>query len=101
MASQSDEFACRFADRDLLMRFHWGLAVGHTYTHNSTLAEAVTEEHSDEVLDTAGSTQADLPSVGLSEFSLHEHENHDWDDSDSNHEQVIDDEACDLDLDSL
>lgn len=23
----------RFVDRDMLMRFHWGLAVGHTYTH--------------------------------------------------------------------
>lgn len=23
----------RFVDRDMLMRFHWGLAVGHVYTH--------------------------------------------------------------------
>jgi len=24
---------CRFADRDMVMRYHWGLAIGHTYTH--------------------------------------------------------------------
>src|SRR5712664_2190613 len=23
----------RFVDRDMLMRFHWGLAVGHVYAH--------------------------------------------------------------------
>lgn len=25
--------ANRFSDRDLVMRYHWGLAVGHVYTH--------------------------------------------------------------------
>jgi hypothetical protein len=102
--SQSDDFGCRFADRDMLMRFHWGLAVGHTYTHDSTLAEAVTEEHSDEVPDAEGAsqnTQVVPPCVDLSEFSLNEHENHDWDGSDGDPEQVDDirDEASDLDLD--
>src|ERR1700722_2291156 len=24
---------CRFVDRDMMMRYHWGLAVGHTYGH--------------------------------------------------------------------
>lgn len=24
-----------FVDRDMLMRYHWGLAVGHVYTHGS------------------------------------------------------------------
>ncbi|KJA18172.1 hypothetical protein HYPSUDRAFT_205550 [Hypholoma sublateritium FD-334 SS-4] len=23
----------RFADRDMVMRFHWGLGIGHTYSH--------------------------------------------------------------------
>ena len=23
----------RFVDRDMLMRYHWGLGVGHTYSH--------------------------------------------------------------------
>jgi hypothetical protein len=28
---------CRFVDRDMLMRYHWGLAVGHVYMHNHLL----------------------------------------------------------------
>jgi hypothetical protein len=101
--SQSENFACRFADRDMLMRFHWGIAVGHTYTHDSTLIEAVTEEHSDEVLDTEGScrnAQVDVPCVSLSEFSLNEHESHDWDGSDDEVSDIID-ETSDPDWDSL
>ena len=27
----------RFVDRDMLMRFHWGHGVGHTYTHTTVL----------------------------------------------------------------
>jgi len=27
-----------FVDRDMLMRFHWGLAVGHVYTHQQPCA---------------------------------------------------------------
>jgi hypothetical protein len=26
----------RFVDRDMVMRYHWGLAIGHTYTHSSS-----------------------------------------------------------------
>ena len=26
----------RFVDRDMLMRYHWGLGVGHTYSHSTT-----------------------------------------------------------------
>jgi hypothetical protein len=88
----------------MLMRFHWGLAVGHTYTHDSTLAEAVTEENSDEVPDAERScqnTQADDPGVNLLEFSFHEHENHDWDGSDSDREDEQVDNTSDLDLEFL
>lgn len=38
----------RFADRDMLMRYHWGLGIGHTYSHehyshpsHSILAEVI------------------------------------------------------------
>lgn len=24
---------CRFVDRDMLMRYHWGLGIGHYYSH--------------------------------------------------------------------
>ncbi|KAF7969636.1 hypothetical protein HWV62_26769 [Athelia sp. TMB] len=30
----------RFVDRDMVMRFHWGLGVGHVYTHHSTCKNA-------------------------------------------------------------
>jgi hypothetical protein len=68
----------------MLMCFHWGLAVGHTYTHHSTSAEGftATEEHSDGDNETerAGHPQEDLHSVGLSEFSLVDRKNDDWND---------------------
>jgi hypothetical protein len=25
----------RFVDRDMVMRYHWGLGVGHVYSHHS------------------------------------------------------------------
>jgi hypothetical protein len=31
--------ATRFVDRDMLMRFHWGLAVGHVYTHDTRVSD--------------------------------------------------------------
>jgi hypothetical protein len=80
---------CRFPDRDMLMRFHWGLAVGHAYTHDSTLTEDVvgSEDFSDDVSepDTEESgqhLQTDLAGFDLSEFSLGDRENHNWDYSD-------------------
>lgn len=27
----------RFADRDIVMRYHWGLGIGHTYSHGKDL----------------------------------------------------------------
>ena len=51
----------RFVDRDMLMRYHWGLGIGHTYSHNSPAASQfcrtsqcslppyhVTQDHIDE-----------------------------------------------------
>lgn len=29
----SGSLVSRFVDRDMLVRFHWGLGVGHTYSH--------------------------------------------------------------------
>ena len=90
------------------MRFHWGLAVGHTYTHDSTLAEVfvATEEHFDDVPDVEEShqdSQLHVPSVNMSEFSLNEHENHDWDNPEEEGERgsEINDEGSDLGTDSL
>ena len=30
------KFVLSFADRDMMMRYHWGLGVGHTYAHRKT-----------------------------------------------------------------
>ena len=31
-----------FVDRDMFMRYHWGLGVGHTYTHSRKDADPTT-----------------------------------------------------------
>ena len=36
----------RFVDRDMVMRYHWGLAVGHLYTHNRPLRTSNNSTHS-------------------------------------------------------
>jgi hypothetical protein len=41
----------RFVDRDMLMRYHWGLAVGHVYSHArwpNIPANSITESSADE-----------------------------------------------------
>jgi hypothetical protein len=67
------------------------------------LVEAITEEHSDDVVDTKGfcqNAQVDTPCVNLSEFSLNERESHDWDGSDDEVNDLSD-ETSDPDLDFL
>ena len=95
--SRSEGIVYRFADRDMLMRFHWGLAIGHAYTHDSTWTETftTTEENSYEVSDIEGSHP---PTVNPTEFSLKEHEDHDWDNSDEEQDGDIYVETCDLRL---
>ena len=48
----------RFVDRDMLMRYHWGLSVGHTYSHVSDHSEPNDESITPQVLH-AQSLQAD------------------------------------------
>jgi hypothetical protein len=31
--AETQIYFARFVDRDMLMRYHWGLAIGHLYTH--------------------------------------------------------------------
>jgi hypothetical protein len=35
----------RFVDRDMTMRYHWGLAVGHVYTRGQTASQAIHHDH--------------------------------------------------------
>lgn len=39
-------FDYSFADRDMLMRYHWGLAVGHVYSHRDSQPAGQHEPHS-------------------------------------------------------
>jgi hypothetical protein len=42
--------ATSFVDRDMVMRYHWGLAVGHTYAHEKENTESTDihpEDHCD------------------------------------------------------
>jgi len=52
----------RFVDRDMIMRYHWGLAIGHTYMHGnlqvdtSRLGEGVSDREEAENMDADGHT---------------------------------------------
>jgi hypothetical protein len=39
-----DLHSLRFPDRDMLMRFQWGLAVGHRYTHGDAIGQSMDQE---------------------------------------------------------
>ena len=84
-----------FVDRDMVMRYHWGLAIGHIYTHNrsqysrknpaASPANADTPLDSDEPRDTnAGhhDKAADTLHTTGHEFLLDARDNDDWDASD-------------------
>jgi hypothetical protein len=43
----------RFVDRDMLMRYHWGLGVGHIYSHGQR-ADAPSEFTDRQTISTAG-----------------------------------------------
>jgi hypothetical protein len=76
----------RFTDRDMLMRFHWGLGIGHVYLHaskTSPIHESPIGEDSetDANLDAAGSAchgeenpESDIPELGTGN-----REDDDWD----------------------
>ena len=76
------------------MRFHWGLAVGHTYTHDSTSNEsfAVAGGLLDGETDVEQSDQhprEEPHDLDLSEFSLANRDNDDWDASDGEEDGEI------------
>ncbi|KAJ3538209.1 hypothetical protein NMY22_g5263 [Coprinellus aureogranulatus] len=57
-------FVNRFSDRDMFLRYEWGLAVGHTYTH-SNAAEAnkkILYRHTPGGVDSPSPTENDSPS---------------------------------------
>ena len=78
----------RFPDRDMVMRFYWGSAVGHTYAHaqssretreddSSNVSEAVNCVVPDDVSENDREIDAGEPEL---EFTLDVHDGDDWDD---------------------
>src|SRR5882757_5789806 len=61
----------RFADRDMLMRYHWGLGIGHVYAHEAKLPQdsATPNGKADDtnVLDDEESADAQHQAVTLGE----------------------------------
>ena len=88
-----------FADRDMLMQYHWGLAVGHIYSHRGSQPAGQHEP------DSNTTTRADVSnSVGTSYSVSEEHSLDIEPDSQATHsERALDsvNEDSELDLEDL
>jgi hypothetical protein len=82
----------RFSDRDLLMRYHWGLGVGHLHAHQSTSSyqsKGIDAPHEPvpETLPVSRDTKTtdvnDDDESDNSEIGLEDHEFEGWDDVES------------------
>lgn len=65
----------RFVDRDMIMRFYWGLGVGHIYSHKDTITvspsedEIMESEDEDETVETTGSIKpAEVQDIDEDEY---------------------------------
>jgi hypothetical protein len=63
---QSKEHAelFRFVDRDMVMRYHWGLAVGHVYTHGCRSGSGTSSIESRPELEDVNEDAEDLEEYG-------------------------------------
>lgn len=66
--------AHRFVDRDMLMRFHWGLGVGHTYSHfrDGAANQAESTQDHDSHITTNTSPTVHISNSGISRTLLNE-----------------------------
>ncbi|KAF9230744.1 hypothetical protein BU15DRAFT_83245 [Melanogaster broomeanus] len=86
----------RFVDRDMVMRYHWGLGVGHTYTHgnselfNSLIPTSISQADSGEGLSGSNSIANPICMDQDSNSDL------DWVDSDFEVEDTDDEQHSDL-----
>ena len=57
----------RFVDRDMVMRYHWGLGVGHVYSHHSgsgSYGSATTNAEQGGLKDNRGSNSIQVSAAG-------------------------------------
>jgi hypothetical protein len=84
--------ALRFVDRDMVMRFHWGLAAGHVYTHsvrnNSQTQPSVSTTHDE---DTIGDLESNITSGNPADLLEQEDDAPDLDNPEFNLENQEDD----------
>jgi hypothetical protein len=102
----------RFSEQDLLMRYHWGLGVGHLHAHQSQPAATAGRVPEDDTWDvgspeyeaeeTLGGNDADnhVYDFGDAEFGLEDPELEGWEDVESEEEggedEDVDSEEEDL-----
>jgi hypothetical protein len=85
--SEYSKYQVRFVDRDMLMRFHYGLAVGHSYSHYQAPRTSGTPlPDSDE--------PCSSDDIGIERAESSELRHNDWSDSDP----VIDTPGLDLEF---
>lgn len=51
----------RFADRDMVMRYHWGLGIGHAYSHSSVSGSGYPKSHKNTATDSIDFESASIP----------------------------------------
>ena len=103
----ADEHETRFADRDMVIRYHWGIGVGHTYSHRArhdthaqsspcSQDDAAEDQSLDtpNAIDNTGGENSELegesPSVGEPpELLLEARDDDDWHNSDNDSDSEL------------
>lgn len=95
----------RFVDRDILMRYHWGIGVGHLYSHTVTLSPPLAPDldsnkgHGDNTLnDTEGSGDEGWSQPAISSFAQPYDDDRSSEEQDTPIGSDFDEGICDSDL---
>jgi len=59
----------RFVDRDMVMRYHWGLGVGHVYSHHSGSGSYSTTNTEQSGIEDRGSNDVQVGAAGTAPTS--------------------------------
>ena len=79
---------CRFVDRDMMMRYHWGHGVGHIYAFTSDLGqEELVGDNDGDIGD--GEKTSDTAEVGDSPVMMSRMACHGWMTADSRMEILV------------
>ena len=90
--------AVRFADCDMLLRYHWGLAVGHTYTHGQVPLERIARQDIGPVEEESDIEEPETQEDGEMDLLLGNRHDDDWDHSDDDYAGIGADSESDVEL---